>query len=124
MKQFHPDRDQYLDPEDPTNRKLIGWKVWYNDGSSANSKEFKWKDIPQEGIAILKKIYRDFNNLGKENEICQEMIVGQSLYSLNEKELQNIKIPSCIKRGVWMSDTLFHPLYNLARDEKINLEDL
>ena len=39
--------------------KLVGWKVWYDDGSVFSSLDGDWKDAPAEGVQILVEYYED-----------------------------------------------------------------
>ena len=60
-KNPHPDRDPWLDEHDPTNLKLIGWEVWYTDGSIYDSSEWKWEDIPQETLFLLHSVRNHYD---------------------------------------------------------------
>jgi len=33
--------------------KVIGWRVWYADGSKHDSKTTKWKGLPDDGVLVL-----------------------------------------------------------------------
>jgi len=33
--------------------EVIGWRVWYADGSQHNSKDTEWEDLPDDGVLII-----------------------------------------------------------------------
>lgn len=101
-------------------RKLIGWKAWYTNGSTFVSSEWKWEDIPQHHFMGVKRFY-----VNPSGEKHSEMFVGQDLFVVSDEIRDTIeKIPMDIKVGEWMSDELFHPLYDMAKDEKEIIQEM
>lgn len=104
-------------------RKLIGWQAWYDDGKVYRSDEYAWKDIPQKGFEILKKYFIEYID-GKPNWYG-EITCGQDLYVLNDECRDEIKkIPKEIKIGRWMTDSEFHPLYDMAKEDQEIVQDM
>jgi len=71
------------------NRKLIGWKIFYSDGETINSKNAQWIFSRQTGVQIVKLFYRS------DNGIETNIITNQEYYLLNDL----LKLPNEIKTG-------------------------
>lgn len=56
-------------------RKLVGWKIWYSDGSTFSSAQGKWEDAPIDDIQILMRYYDN----GK-----REIVQGVDIYFIEE----------------------------------------
>ena len=39
--------------------KIVGWQLWYADGSSISSAESTWEDAPQSGVQVLKRYFEN-----------------------------------------------------------------
>lgn len=37
----------------PSNTPLLGWKIYYGDGSVASSKDYSWADAPDQNVQII-----------------------------------------------------------------------
>ena len=37
--------------------EIVGWKVWYADGSSYESKERSWENLPRDGVVWVMVYY-------------------------------------------------------------------
>jgi len=107
-------------PEQWKERKLIGWKAWYTDGSSFASNKYKWRDIPQRHFLGVKRFYRM-----PDGTIHKEMFVGQDLYIISDEHRDKLsRITKEIKIGEWMKDEDFHPLYDKAKDEAEIIQEM
>jgi len=45
--------------------KVIGWRVWYADGSKCDSAATKWKDLPDDGVLIIVLYFDEKRSDGK-----------------------------------------------------------
>jgi len=113
-----------VDEFDPRKqRKLVGWKAWYYDGSTYSSDKYTWEEIPQQEFECLKRYYKGIGIDGKET-VYGEMWTGEDLYILDDEYRNQRKIPQFIKVGKWMKDEDFWPLFDNARNEKEIIEEM
>jgi hypothetical protein len=109
------------DEHDPRkDRKLLGWKAWYNDGRIFRSDEFNWEDIPQDGLTVLRRYYYDPRSSTKYGENW----CGQDLYILDDDYRDKVLLPPTVKIGRWMADADFHPLFDEAKFDEEIIEEM
>lgn len=96
------------------NRKLIGWKVWYGDGTVLTSEFNKWIDIPQKDMQIQKLFYK-----GK-NGIEVNIHKNQEYYLLNDL----LEIPMTMKIGKSIDSDKFYDTLELALRDKNTVEEM
>jgi len=86
------------------NRKLIGWKIWYGDGTVLISEFNKWEDTPQKNVQVVKLFYKGDN--GIESNIHK----NQEFYFLNDL----LDVPQTIKMGKSINADKFYDILELA----------
>lgn len=96
------------------NRKLIGWKVWYGDGTVLTSEFNKWIDIPQKNMQIQKLFYK-----GK-NGIEVNVHKNQEYYLLNDL----LQIPMSMKIGKSIDPDEFYDMLEEAEKESKIIEEM
>jgi hypothetical protein len=42
-----------------TDNYIIGWRIWYDDGLTYNSREHAWKDVPDDGVLCRMLYFKD-----------------------------------------------------------------
>jgi len=94
---------------------LIGWKLYYGNGTVLSSKHNKWIDCPQKNIQVQKLFYRNFDGT---IEVCIHH--GQEYYILDDL----LEIPKEIKIGKSMEGEEFWDMYDHAtkRDSELVTE--
>jgi len=99
-------------------RELIGWKAYYIDGSIYRSDEYKWEDIPQDGLQILTKYFYN----PEKNLKYKEVNCAHDVYSLNDDIRDKLDIPKELKIGRWMEQNAFNLLRGKAQDDEEIIE--
>ena len=89
------------------NRKLVGWKIWYMDGTVLSSKNNKWIDCKQGEIEVVKMFYS--SDSGLETNLHH----GQEYYILDDL----LQLPIEIKIGKGMEGEEFWEMYEQAKNE-------
>ena len=88
-------------------RVLVGWKIWYNDGSQSSSENNKWIEVKQNGVELVKLFYR------AENGNIETELQHQEYYILDDL----LPLPKEIKIGKHMDDNEFWVLFNKVKAE-------
>lgn len=91
-----------LEPAPEYRRRIVGWKVWYSDGSVYSSRDSKWEDLPKYGIITLKKFFIPYN----EDKPIVEIQSNSDYYCpddsfVTEKDLINIKAGHYVSNEVY-----------------------
>ena len=89
-------------------RDLVGFKIWYGDGSIVKSTEQSWENSPQKNIQVIKLFYKS------ENGIETDLHFGQDYYLLDDL----IEVPKSIKIGRAIDGEEFYKILS-----KANLDD-
>lgn len=93
--------------------KIIQFRIYYGDKNIVNGKTISdWIKAPKENVQIL------FMKDEKGDKFRNN---GQDLYALDsEMELRILSRDPEIKRGKFIDDSIFHPLFNQT---KIDFKD-
>jgi hypothetical protein len=87
---------------DSGNSKLVGWKLFYTDGSTASSMSTKFNDAPQLGVQALIKYYR--RKLGGYSREVQN---GQDFYLLYPEIAEQLSMSDQVKVGKAITNAAF-----------------
>lgn len=88
------------------NRKLVGWEIFYDDGTVLNSEFNKWEECKQTGVQVVKKFYSSDN--GIETNIHH----NEEYYFLDDL----LEVPQTIKMGRGMQGDKFYLLLEKAKN--------
>ena len=44
---------------------VVGWRLYYADGSTVDANQMPWPDAPREGVQVLVVFYDTFDNNGR-----------------------------------------------------------
>lgn len=85
---------------------LLGWRTWYDDGTVYSSKDYEWKDIPDDGVLVRmlyfegggKEIQQGMNFYYIAKHHSGEEIVG---CGMDSDEIHKRYQDPIIKRGRW-----------------------
>jgi len=113
-------------PEQRKNRRLVGWKAWYTDGSVYTSDLYNWIDIPQRKFAFVKRFWQAKDEVGYDTEepVYGEILACDDIYILDDDYRDNCYLPQYIKVGEWMRDADFHPLFDAAKADSEVIENM
>lgn len=92
------------------NNSLVGWKLFYTDGSTITSAEMSFNDAPQNGIQVLIKYYKR-----EKGGYSREVQNGLDLYVLYSDQAEQLDLPPDIKKGENLTNQRFEELLALAR---------
>lgn len=98
-------------------RKLVGWKIYYMDGTILSSRHHKWIECKQTEIEVVKLFY--INSDGSKDVNVHH---GQEYYLLNDLDAE--KIPKEIKIGKAMDGEKFWEMYDKATKTDIEFVDV
>jgi len=97
------------------NRKLVGWKIWFEDGVVLDSIHNKWEDCKQTGVQIVKMFYVNPDGT-KEVNIHK----NQEYYLLNDL----LVLPNQLKIGKSIEGEKFWEMFDSAEADKKFVEVL
>lgn len=100
------------DPNNPFD--LVGWKLWYADGSTVTSAQSTWNDAPQHKTIALHRYWSNG---------AMEIVTGDDLYTRERKDALELEWPPSVKVGHQMSNDEFAALCKIiyADDERIEV---
>ena len=73
---------------------LLGWKLFYVNGTVVTSRDCKFEDAPQRGVAVFIKYHSRPNN-----RPYREIQFGQDLYVLFPFDALDANLPPQVKAG-------------------------
>jgi hypothetical protein len=89
---------------------MVGWELWYTDGTVYTSDDGPWEDAPQFGIqALVRYTERDKGGVGA------EIVNGNDLYTVDRPTALNIDLPPEVKIGEEMDREEFDKLMDRVR---------
>lgn len=97
--------------------KLIGWKIWYDNGSVFSSSQGEWKDAPVDGVQIVVEYYDDET---------KKIHIERDYYILDDGKAYGtnninpyLRKYGLVKFGRWSSDDKFKKLVQKAKEENV-----
>ena len=112
-----------------SDKTIIGWKLYYGDGSVVSSKEKEWTDAPSENVQVLivyfaetYEIWRDTNGDGVgdqlETENYRDMYFGYD-YFWQFGNGQSAQVPENaeVKLGKELEQSEWRAIYNQALED-------
>lgn len=98
--------------------KLIGWKLYYDNGSVLSSLEAKWEDAPPDGIQILVEFYDDGS---------KKLHIERDYYILDDGKAYGtnninpwLRKNGIVKFGRWTADDKFQELIKKAKADVLD----
>mgnify|MGYP001566626251 FL=1 len=86
-------------------RELIGWRVFYDNGTECSSDNSKWEDIPADGVLVVVELYDDGSKEIHHSRDYYVLDDGKA-YGTNNISPYLHKIGT-IKFGRWSKDSIF-----------------
>jgi len=96
-------------------RKLVGWKIWYDTGIVLDSRNNYWIDCKQNGVQIVKMYYKNPDGTEEVN-----LMKNQEYYLLNDL----LQIPKEIKIGKSIAGEEFWEMFDNAEADKVFIEEI
>lgn len=101
--------------------KVVGWRAWYTDGSKYNSKDTKWKDLPDDGVVVI-VLYFDNKTRrimdGSDWYFRAKHESGDFIYGENndspEENKKRYGEDISLKRGKWTAEKIMYGLQKEA----------
>jgi hypothetical protein len=78
-------------------RELLGWKIWYTDGTVFTSESTKWEDLPVFGVQVVKKFWKYENGT-----TGAEMFCGADAYIDDHNKFTKETAYTLIKLGEYL----------------------
>lgn len=105
--------------KDWNNSTLVGWKLWYTDGSFITSNDIKFDEAPQAGVQALIKYYKR-----SKGGYSREIQTGLDMYVLYSEQPLDLELPPQIKKGENLSDEDWTKFNKMVRDDKDMVESM
>lgn len=98
--------------------RLVGWKLYFDDGSVFSSLNGRWEDAPADGIQVLVEFYEDGT---------KKLHLERDYYILDEGKAYGtnnlnpwLRKKREVKFGRWSADDKFKGLVAKAKRESID----
>ncbi|MHA2401569.1 MAG: hypothetical protein ACXADH_01140 [Candidatus Kariarchaeaceae archaeon] len=105
--------------KDWSNNTLVGWKLYYFDGTIIDSTQMKFEDAPQFGIEVFLKWYSR-----KKGGYSVEVQNGLDFYVLYSDIAESLDLPKEIKLGKNLPRENFDELLKIARADKTPVTEM
>lgn len=99
--------------------RLLGWKIWYGDGSTASSDKDKWENVPNENVQVVSFLVkkpartRRYNYRGKDYYGFSNKMIYKS------NDIQELKTKNClIKQGKYLDPVQFRTILSKAESDQ------
>lgn len=112
------DRDELSDSE---RHRVVGWRVWYADGSVFSSTDTEWRDLPDDGVQVVVLYYR---GIAPDGHPLRRIIMGADQYWSDGESYDGVNDPpekivarypgALVKAGKTVPDHLFHGIKTRA----------
>jgi len=96
-------------------RKLVGWKIWYDSGIVLDSRNNYWIDCKQNGVQIVKMYYKNPDGTTEVN-----LMKNQEYYLLNDL----LQLPKEMKIGKSIAGEEFWKMFDIAEADKAFIEEI
>ena len=105
--------------------KVIGWRVWYADGSKYDSASTRWENLPGDGVLVImlyfdnktRRIMDGSDWFFRVRHESGEFIYGENNDSLEENQKRYGESIS-LKRGQWTTENFMRASQKEAMDTK------
>ena len=89
---------------------IVKWRIYYGDKTEVEGTTLEeWKNAPKYNVQII---------LTKDKNGKIEKWNSQEIYSLDDVMSTRItNRDSEVKKGEWLSDEIFHPLYDKSKED-------
>lgn len=105
--------------------KVIGWRVWYADGSKYDSATTRWSDLPNDGVIVAVLYFDDKTRRvmdGSSWYFRAKHESGEFIYGENEDSPEENKKrygeDIFLKRGKWTTEAIMYASQKEAMDSK------
>lgn len=100
-----------------SDKTIIGWKIYYGDGSVVSSKEISWQEAKSDDVQVLivyyeetYKIWRDGKQL---EENYRDMYFGKDYYwQFGNGQAHNVPEDVDVKLGKELEQAKWRSIYN------------
>ena len=93
------------------NSVLVGWKLYYADGSVIDSTKMKFDNAPQGGAEVLVKWHKN------ESKYSVDIQSGLDFYSINS-DIKNVK------HGLNIRKERFEEMLEVAKNDKVPITSM
>lgn len=76
--------------------KVIGWKIWYGDGTTFSSLQVPWEKAPDQNVQVVMVYYDKKDGQGRS---CRIVFCGDDLYWKNDKDEFGTSFEDTVKVG-------------------------
>lgn len=97
---------------------VLGWRVWYDDGTVFDSRRHRWVDLPEDGVLVRMIYYRDGRQIQQGMDYYYEAPHGSGEPILGTAratdDLARRYPGAVIKRGRWAPDAYYRRIVDAA----------
>lgn len=90
--------------------RVIGWKIWYGNGTTFSSRQGTWERAPDQDVQVVMVYYDKKDGQGRS---CRTVFCGDDKYWKNREDEFGtsfediIKEGDIVKHGKWTNDEGF-----------------
>lgn len=101
------------------NKTVIGWKLYYGDGSVVSSHQATWRQAPSDNVQVLSIYYQETYKIWRdgqsEDENYRDMYFGKDYYwQFGNGQAGDVPAGVSIKLGRELDQSDWRNLYNIA----------
>ena len=99
---------------------VIGWKIWYGDGSTFSSLQGTWKSAPNQNVQIVMTYFNQKDQIGQS---LRQIWTGMDYYFMKDNiwgcSFEDVSIvKGIVKYGKWMkSEKEFNDMQAIAMED-------
>lgn len=95
--------------------ELVGWKVFYDDGTECSSQEKSWEELPLDGVLAVVEYYSDGSRTIHHSRDYYILSDGKA-FGTNDIHPYIRKLKT-VKYGRWSRNGLFKEILSKARGD-------
>lgn len=99
-------------------KELIGWRLFYDDGTDISSKDVEWNKAPLDGVLVLVEFYNDGTKQYHQAKDYYLIDDGKAL-GTNQIDLY-LRKTGAVKFGRWVNDKKFYEILLKAKSSSLN----
>ena len=96
---------------------LLGWKIWYDNGSAFSSLDGTWEDAPSDGVQVVVEFYPE----GEKYYHSRNYFILDNGKAYGTNDINPfLRKQGTVKSGRWTSDDYFRDILNKAKEDVLN----
>lgn len=103
---------------------VVGWAVWYSDGSFYRSDQHRWRELPSVGVQVMKKFYYLRYGDEEEQKFVRQWLIGHDAYVPDHRQVNKDNAHDMVKFGDYIPDKEHAEIVNKAKEFKEDITEM